>query len=89
MRVAILRFLAFCVLAGCGVWWLAARIGPPPKRAPKPQITPWHPERGRKATGEPLWHWYRRITWVVGWRLAVVALTLWSISQMHHSFTGG
>jgi len=26
---------------------------------------------------------------VVGWRLAVVALTLWSISQMHHSFTGG
>jgi hypothetical protein len=37
MRVAILEFLAFCVLAGCGVWWLAARIGPPPK--PKPQIT--------------------------------------------------
>jgi hypothetical protein len=47
MRVAILEFLAFCVLAGCGVWWLAARIGPPPK--PKPQITPWHPERGREA----------------------------------------
>ena len=47
MRVVILEFLAFCGLAGCGVWWLAARIGPPPK--PKPQITPWHPERGREA----------------------------------------
>ena len=47
MTVAILEFLAFCGLAGCGVRWLAARIGPPPK--PKPQTTPWHPERGREA----------------------------------------
>ena len=47
MTVAILEFLSFCVLAGCGVWWLVARIGPPPE--PKPQITPWHPERGREA----------------------------------------
>ena len=75
--------------AAIALLYIAARIGPPPKRAPKPQITPWHPELGRKATGEPLWRWYRRITWVVGWRLAVVALRLWSISQMHHSFTGG
>ena len=47
MRAAILEFLAFCGLAGCGVWWLAARIGPPPK--PKPRITPWHLERGHEA----------------------------------------
>jgi hypothetical protein len=56
MARGVIEVLAFFVVAACGVWWLAALIGPRPKRGRKatPQMTPWHPERGRKKANAQL-----------------------------------
>jgi hypothetical protein len=28
---------------------------------------------------EPLWHWWGRCAWIIGWRLSVAVLTVWSL----------